>query len=131
MFKTFAKFRIMEPRRIAPGLQKTMSANDNLPGFRRAGRPRRIRSQVLVCHWFLTDGQTRLGCRWQSEALAPTEREGSDSEETNKRSFRSLAMILQGPRRISHRRLRTVLSGTLRLQRPGALLALGQRQKSQ
>jgi hypothetical protein len=108
-----------------------MPANDNLPGLRRAGRPRRIRSQVLVCHWFLADGQTRLGCRWQSEALAPTEREGSDSEETNKRTFQSLAMILQAPRGISHKRLRTVLSGTRRLERPEALLALGQRRTSQ
>lgn len=128
MFKRLAKFRILEPRRVAPGLQKTMPANDNLPGFR---RPRRIRPQVLVCHWFLADGGTRLGCRWQSEALAPTEHEDSDSEETHKRAFQSLAMILRGPRRISHRRLRTVLSGTRRLERPGALLALGQRQKSQ
>jgi hypothetical protein len=131
MFKRLAKFRILEPRRVAPGLRKTMPANDNLPGFRRAGRPRRIRSRVLVCRWFLADGGTRLGCRWQPEALAPTAHEDSDSDEAHKRTFQSLAMILQGPRRISHRRLRTVLSGTRRLERPGALLALGQRRKSQ
>ena len=131
MFKRLAKFRIMESRRIALGLQKTMSANDNLPGLRRAGRPPRIRCQALVCHWFLADGGTRLDCRWQSEALAPTGHEDSDSEEAHKRTFQSLAMISQGPRGISHRRLRTVLSGTRPLQRPGALLALGQRRKSQ
>jgi hypothetical protein len=130
MFKRLAKFRILEPRRVAPGLRKTMPANDNLPGFRRAGRPRRIRSRVLVCRWFLADGGTRLGCRWQPEALAPTEREDSGSEETHKRTFQSLA-IRRGQRGISHNSLRTVLSGTRLLERPGAFLALGRRRRSQ
>jgi hypothetical protein len=127
MFKRLAKFRIMEPRRIAPGLRTAMPANDNLPGLRRAGRPRRIRSQVLVCHWFLADGQTRLCCRW---VLAPTEQDDPDSAEINKRTLQSLA-IRRGQRGISHKRLRTVLSGTRRLERPEALLALGQRRTSQ
>lgn len=104
MFKRLAKFRLLEPRRIAPGLRAATPANDNLPGFRRAGRLRRIRSQVLVCHWFMADGGTRLGCRWQSEALAPTEHEGPDSEETYRPIFQSLAI------RFDHRRdLRNLL----------------------
>jgi hypothetical protein len=98
MFKRLAKFRLLEPRRIAPGLRAATPANDNLPGFRRAGRPRRIRSEVLVCHWFLLDGGTRLGCRWQPEALAPTEHEDSDSEQTDKRTFPPPAIRL-GQRR--------------------------------
>jgi hypothetical protein len=40
-------------------------------------------------------------------------------------------MLLHRQRRISHNRLRTVLSGTLLLERFGALLALGHRQKDQ
>src|SRR5216684_3289097 len=41
------------------------------------------------------------------------------------------AMILHRRRRISHRGLRTVLSGTRLLERVGALLALGRRRKRQ
>ena len=94
MFKRLAKFRFLEPRRIAPGRREAMPANDNLPGLRRPGGPRRIRSQVLVCHWFLADGGTRLGCRWQPEALAPTQHEDLDPEQTDKRIFQSLAIRL-------------------------------------
>jgi len=90
MFKRLAKFRLLEPRRTASGLREAMPAevmpaNDNLPGFRRPGGPRRIRSQVLVCHWSLVDGGTRLGCRWQAEALARTTLEDSGSERANDR----------------------------------------------
>jgi len=98
MFKRLAKFRLLKPRRQASGLREAMPANDNLLGFRRPGGARRIRSQVLVCHWFLVDGGTRLGCRWQPEALVPTEHEDSDSEQTSKRAFQSLAI------RLDHRR---------------------------
>jgi hypothetical protein len=83
MFKRLAKFRLLESRRLAPGLRKAMPANDNLPGFRRPGGPRRIRSQVLVCHWSPVDGGTRLGCRWQAEAPAQTALEDSGSERAN------------------------------------------------
>jgi hypothetical protein len=41
------------------------------------------------------------------------------------------ATVLHRQRRISHNRLRTVLSGTLLLERFGALLTLGHRQKDQ
>jgi len=41
------------------------------------------------------------------------------------------ATVLHQQRRISHNCLRTVLSGTLLLERFGALLALGRRQKDQ
>jgi hypothetical protein len=41
------------------------------------------------------------------------------------------AMVLHRQRRISHNRLRTVLSGTRLLERFGALLALGGRRKDQ
>jgi hypothetical protein len=41
------------------------------------------------------------------------------------------ATLLHRQRRISHNRLRTVLSGTRLLERFGALLALGRRRKDQ
>jgi hypothetical protein len=87
MFSTLAKsglveFRLVQPRRIAPGLHgaglsnRTYS-NDNLPGFRRpavVGR-RRAPTPVLACHWLDRDG--RLECHWQVETdddapIAPT-----------------------------------------------------------
>jgi hypothetical protein len=102
MFKRIAKFRLLEPRRVAPGRREAMPANDNLPGFRRPGGRRRIRPQVLVCHWSLVDGGTRLGCRWQPEALAPTGHEDSDSEQANKRSFRSPAIRLDRRRNLQN-----------------------------
>jgi hypothetical protein len=102
MFKRLAKFRLLEPRRIAPGLREAMPANDNLLGFRRPGGPRRIRSQVLVCHWSLIDGGTRLGCRWQPEALGRTALEDSDSERTNKQTFQSLAIRLDRRRNLQN-----------------------------
>jgi hypothetical protein len=37
MFKRLAKFRLLEPRRIAPRLREAMPANDNLPGFAAQG----------------------------------------------------------------------------------------------
>ena len=94
MFKRLAKFRLLEPRRIAPGLREAMPANDNLLGFRRPGGPRRIRSQVLVCHWSLVDGGTRLGCRWQPEAPAQTALEGPDPKRTSDQTSQSQAIRL-------------------------------------
>ena len=91
MFKRLAKFRLLEPRRIAPGLREAMPANDNLLGFPRPKGPRRIRSQVLVCHWSLIDGGTRLGCRWQPEAVAQTALE-PDSGRTSNQTFQSHAI---------------------------------------
>jgi hypothetical protein len=102
MFKRLAKFRLLEPRHIAPGRREAMPANDNLPGFRRPGGPRRIRPQVLVCHWFLIDGGTRLGCRWEPEIPAPTEYDERDSEQTNKRTFQSPAIRLDRRRTLQN-----------------------------
>jgi hypothetical protein len=65
MFKRLAKFRLLEPRGIAPGLREAMPANDNLLGFRRPGGERRIPSPALACHWFNRNG--RLECRWLAE----------------------------------------------------------------
>ena len=62
MFKRLAKFRSLEPRRMAPGPREAMHCNDNLPGFRRPGGQHRIPSLALVCHWFDRNG--RLECRW-------------------------------------------------------------------
>ena len=91
MFKRLAKFRLLKPRRIAPGRREAMPANDNLLGFRRPGGPRRIRSQVLVCHWSLIERGTRLGCHWQPESPAETSLEGSDSGRTNNQTSKSEA----------------------------------------
>jgi hypothetical protein len=102
MFKRLAKFRFLEPRRKAPGLREAIPANDNLPGFRRQGGPRRIRSRVLVCHWSLVDSGTRLACRWQPEVLAVTKHEHSDSEQTNKQPFQSLAIPLDHRRNLQN-----------------------------
>jgi hypothetical protein len=74
MFKRLAKFWLLKPRRISPGLRDAMPANDNLLVSRR----RRIPSPALACHWSLTDGGTRLGCRWQPETPAPTALDSSD-----------------------------------------------------
>jgi hypothetical protein len=102
MFKRLAEFRLLKPRRIAPGLREAMPANDNLPGFRRPGGPRRIRSQVLVCHWSPVDGGTRLGCRWQAEAPAQTALENPDSERRNKQTFQSPAIRLDRRRNLQN-----------------------------
>jgi hypothetical protein len=82
MFTRLAKFRLVQPSRIAPGPREAMSSkdmfsrdvfsrdmhsNDNLPGFRRpvaTGR-RRSPSPALACHWFDRNG--RLECRWLAE----------------------------------------------------------------
>jgi hypothetical protein len=80
MFKRLAKFRLVQswvrPWGVA---QKAMPANDNVPAVLRSRGPRRNRSQALVCHWFLIDGGTRLGCRWLAEDLVQTELEDLDS----------------------------------------------------
>jgi hypothetical protein len=87
MFTRIAKsglveFRLVQPRRIAPGLHgarlsnRTYS-NDNLPGFRRPAVVGGRRSPIpaLACHWLDRDG--RLECHWQIETdddapIAPT-----------------------------------------------------------
>jgi hypothetical protein len=78
MFTTLAKsglasFRLVQPRRIAPGPHQAAFSNhphlnDNLPGFRRplAAGPRRSPIPTLACHWVLT-GANRLECRWNVE----------------------------------------------------------------
>jgi hypothetical protein len=70
MFTRLAKFRLVQPWRIAPGpreamFSRDMHSNDNLLGFRRPGGERRIPSPVLACHWFDRNG--RLECRWLAE----------------------------------------------------------------
>src|SRR4030088_3804351 len=72
MFTRRAKFRLVQPWRIAPGpreamFSKDMHSNDNLPGFRHpaASGKRRSPSPALACHWFDRNG--RLECRWLAE----------------------------------------------------------------
>src|SRR6202048_3187486 len=77
MFTRLAKFRLVQPWRIAPEpreamfskdmFSKVMHSNDNLPGFRRpaATGKRRSPSPALACHWFDRNG--RLECRWLAE----------------------------------------------------------------
>jgi hypothetical protein len=68
MFTRLAKFRLVQPRRIAPGPREVIThSNDNLPGFRRPAATGRRRSPTpaLACHWFDRNG--RLECRWQAE----------------------------------------------------------------
>jgi hypothetical protein len=72
MFTRLAKFRLVQPWRIAPGprpavFSRDMRSNDNLPGFRRpaATGKRRSPSPALACHWFDRNG--RLECRWLAE----------------------------------------------------------------
>jgi hypothetical protein len=92
MFKRLAKFRLLKPRRTAPGLRDAVPANDNLLVSRRPGGRRPIPSPALVCHWSLTDGGTRLGCRWQPEAPAQTALEGPDSKRTSDQTSQSQAI---------------------------------------
>jgi hypothetical protein len=94
MFKRLAKFRLLKPRRTAPGLRDAMAANDNLLVSRRPGGQRRIPSPALVCQWSLTDDGRRLGCRWQPEAPTQTPLESPDSERTNNQTSQSQAIRL-------------------------------------
>jgi hypothetical protein len=72
-----AKFGLVQPQRIAPGLNEVglsnrPCSNDNLPKFRRpavAGR-RRSPTAALACHWFDRNG--RLECRWHAEPNGDT-----------------------------------------------------------
>jgi len=66
MFPKLAKFRLFEPRRIAPGPEVAVHSNDNLPGFRRPAGRRLRPNPAPACHWYLIDG--RLECRWQFDA---------------------------------------------------------------
>ena len=70
MFTRLAKFRLVQPWRIAPGpraavFSKDMFSNDNLPGFRHPKGRRRIPTPALACHWIDRNG--RLECRWLAE----------------------------------------------------------------
>jgi hypothetical protein len=101
---TLVKVSLVRSRRIAPGPgEAIMHSNDNLPGFRRPKGRRRIPTPALACHWIDRNG--RLECRWQVET-------GDDAP---------IADVDGHPRRIgriSHNRLRTVLSGARLPQRP-------------
>ena len=59
MFEKLAKFRPLQPQRVAPWTIPATYSNDNLPGFR---RPADRRRPTPACHWILIDG--RLECRW-------------------------------------------------------------------
>jgi hypothetical protein len=102
MFTRLAKFRLLRPRSIAPGLQGAMPANDNLSNALRPRGPQRIRSQALVCHWSLTDGGTRLGCRWQPEAPARTVLEDPDSEWMSNKTLEPQATQLDRRHSLPH-----------------------------
>src|SRR6202011_2694865 len=77
MFTRLAKFRLVQPWRIAPEpreamfskdmFSKVMHSNDNLPGFRRpaATGKRRSPSPALACPSF--DRNALLECRWLTE----------------------------------------------------------------
>ena len=90
MLKKLARFRLIEPRRMALGLRDAVPANDNHAVSRRLERSRRMSSSALACHWSLTDGGTRLGCRWQAETGAPAALEDPDSERADSRTAASL-----------------------------------------
>jgi hypothetical protein len=97
MFKRLAKFRLVQSWVRSWGVaQKAMPANDNVPAVLRSRGPERNRSQALVCHWFLVDGGTRLGCRWLSEDLGQPALEDPDSAGRvmflNPKQFHSLVL---------------------------------------
>jgi hypothetical protein len=91
MFTRLAKFRLVQPWRIAPGPREAMfskdmfsgdmHSNDNLPGFRRpaATGKRRSPSPALACHWFDRNG--RLECRWLAETSDDAPLGGADEHE--------------------------------------------------
>jgi hypothetical protein len=89
------KFRLVQPRRIAPGPREAMFSkdmfwrdihcNDNLPGFRRpaATGKRRSPSPALACHWFDRNG--RLECRWRVESFDEPSVEEPAARQTSSR----------------------------------------------
>jgi hypothetical protein len=123
MFARLAEFRLVQSRRAAPGPRQAFAhsqaithSNDNLPGVRRPEGRRRIPAPALASHWLKRNG--RLECRWQVEA-----RDDAPIADADTNAARQAACQAG----ISHNGLRTVLSGTRRLERGGALLTLGQR----
>jgi hypothetical protein len=132
MFKALAHVGLFRSRRPAPGRQQAIPANDNLSGV---FPPLGERRTALVCRWFLIDGGTRLGCRWQVELPDPPALEDPDARRLNDQTLRrkppALAVagcenvacgagaasrsnvtaraMLDWPRRHSHDCLRTVL----------------------
>jgi hypothetical protein len=96
MFARLAEFRLVRPRRIAPGPRGAiMPCNDNLPGFRRpaeAGK-RRPPTPVLACHWFDRNG--RLECRWQAET-SDTTTDAIDEHQALGRSRGRSSMLPRG-----------------------------------
>src|SRR5258706_12809882 len=84
------KFRLVQPRRFAPGPREAMfwkdiHCNDNLPGFRRpaATGKRRSPSPALACHWFDRNG--RLECHWRVESFDETSVEEPEARQTSSR----------------------------------------------
>jgi hypothetical protein len=121
MFEKLAKFRLVKPRRRVPWLREAMPAIDNLQGFLRPERQRRIPSPVLVCHWSLIDDGTRLGCRWQPEALAETAPAESNSELTNSQTSQSQAKRLGRRRKLPN----AILTVGARSGRPSKMRDVG------
>lgn len=70
MFEKLARFRHVQPQRMALPLHATAHSNDNLSGFRRPQGSRRIPPPALACHWSLIDGM--LTCHWRVESLGGT-----------------------------------------------------------
>ena len=123
-----ASFRLVQPRRIAPGRRQAAFpnhayVNDNLPGFRRPAAAGRSRSPTpaLACHWILT-GANRLECRWNVEESDGRSLPGDISG--SPRTFPHRPGD-PAPATISHSGLRTILSGMRWLERRGAWLAVG------
>jgi hypothetical protein len=69
MFTRLAKFRPLEPQRVMPRWCKVMHSNDNLPGRRRPAGELRSPPPALACHWFLSESDGRLECRWEPADL--------------------------------------------------------------
>src|ERR1700720_3085645 len=101
MFTRLAKFRLVQPWRIAPGPREAMfskdmfsrdiHSNDNLPGFRRpaAAGKRRSPTPALACHWVLTEAN-QLECRWSVEDMdgkCAEEPDSLASQEKNRGCF--------------------------------------------
>jgi len=73
MIEKLAKFRVLQPRRLAMGSQHLAPANDNRRSARQPDAARR-RTQALVCRWSVEDG--RLACHWEIDGphgVAPTQ----------------------------------------------------------
>jgi hypothetical protein len=69
MFIRLAKFRPFEPQRVMARWCNAVHSNDNRPSRRRPAGEFRSRPPALVCHWFLSESDGRLECRWEPADL--------------------------------------------------------------